>query len=313
MPFNINAGYGRLIAEAVAAHAPKSGKVYFVATTGVAGWEEFSEMFPTGPEGNTRVWTTLKGLLDADVIEDGGDDVVYVLPNHTEDINVAGAIDTGTDSAGLTVIGLGEADERPLFTFRGATTADINIGSNGVTFENLRFDLTGIDALAAPFDVNDTGFTLRNCDIEVADSTGQATLALLTDANAGGLTIDNCNFHGSENAGTTAAIRLVGGLEHVIKDSRFVGNYQLNVGAIQTTTTAVGLTIKDNIIKNLTASSTAAIALGVDSEVEVVNNRLAVLSGSAPIRIDPGTHTGYTLVGGNYYKATTTVAAGTLL
>ena len=313
MALNFHTGYGRMIANAIAARRPNMGKVYFVATTAVTGWEEFSELFPTGPEGNTRVFTTLKGLLTADVIEDGGDDVVFVLPNHTESINSAGAIDTGTDSAGLTIIGLGEADERALFTFGGATTADIDIGSNGVTFENLRFDLTGIDAVAAAFDVNSTGFTLRNCEVITADADGQATLALLTDANAGSMTIDGCYFRGSQTAGTTTAVRIVGGSNDVIKNSVFIGNYKSGAGAIEVTTTAAGnLLIENNKIFNNTASSVSAMAFTQGTTAIIVGNVFGIKSGTTPIYTNLGVNPGNLVIGRNYFKATTTATAGTL-
>ena len=314
MALNFHTGYGRMIANAIASRRPNMGRVFFVATTGVTGWDEFSELFPTGPEGNTRVWTTLKGLLDADVIEDGGDDVVFVLPNHTESINSAGAIDTGTDSAGLTVIGLGEADERPLFTFGAATTADINIGSNGVTFDNLRFDLTGVDALAAPLDVNSTGFTLRNCEVITADADGQATLALLTDASAGSMTIDGCYFRGSQTAGTTTALRIVGGSNSVIKNNVFIGNYKSGAGAIEVTTTAAGnLLIENNKIFNNTASSVSAMTFTGGTTAIIVGNVLGIRSGTTPIYTNLGGGAGYLVIGRNYYKAASTAAAGTLL
>lgn len=319
MPWNINAGYGRLLAEAISTHRPYTGKMYFVATSSLAGWEEFSEMFPVGPEGNTRVWGTLKELLDADMIEDGGDDVIYVHPNHTETINAAAGIDTGTDSAGLTIIGLGSGDERPLFTFATATTADLDIGSNGVTIENIRFDLTGVDALAAPIDVNDSGFTIKNCEFIVADSTGQAVVAMLTDANANKMTVDGCDFIGSQTTGTKSAIRIVGGSDSKIINNRFIGNYKITAGAIEVTTTAAGnLRIEDNTILNTTAASTTAINFVRGTTSVLVGNVLGIKSGTTPIKVEEGVESvgacgGYLLVGKNYYNASSTVTAGTLI
>ena len=318
MGININAGYGRLLAESIAAHHPKTGKVYFVATTSVAGWEEFSEMFPTGPEGNTRVFTTLKGLLDADVIEDGGDDIVYVLPNHTENVTSAGALDTGADSAGLTIIGLGEQDERPLLTFSGATTADLNVGSNGVTFENLRFDLTGIDALAGPLDINDSGCTFRKCEFITADSGGQCVTGIVTDNAADYLTIDDCKFYGKES-GNTSAVRLIGSDYVTIKDSFFEGDYKVTIGAIEATTTAVAfLNIKNCEILNNKPSSVAAMNFVNGSTVTVVGCRIGVRSGTTPITLNEGANGnggagGRVLTGGNWFRGATTIAAGTLL
>src|SRR3990167_6183479 len=81
----------------------------------------------------------------------------------------------------------------------------MDIGSNGVTLENLRFDLTAFDALVAPFDVNSTGFTLRNCDIETADSGGQCTNAFLT-----GTTPVSLNEGANSNGGSPSGSVLTG-------------------------------------------------------------------------------------------------------
>lgn len=314
---NFHTGYGRMLADALASKSPSMGRVFFVATTSVVGWDEFSSMFPTGPEGNTRVFTTLKGLLSASVVRNNGDDTVFVLPNHTETIASAAAINLASVN-GLKIIGLGEADERPLFTFTSATGADIEVDSNGVLIENCRFDLTGVDGLTGPFDVDSSGFTLRNCEVVTADADGQAVVAILTDANADKMLIEGCDFIGSQTAGTVSAIRIVGGDDSVIRNSRFIGNYRTSAGAIQVTTTAAGnLRILDNIILNRTASSTSAIDFVKNCTAIIVGNVFGIRSGTTPVSVSQGTITGvdggYLLVGKNYYRAASDVAAGTLL
>ena len=314
---NIHTSYGRMLADAIASRKPNTGRVYFVATTGVAGWDELSSMFPTGPEGNTRVFTTLKGLLDASVIRNNGDDVVYVAANHTETIRTAAAINFSSVN-GLTVVGLGEADERPLFTWASATGADMEVDSNGVTIENCRFDMTGVDALTGPIDVDSTGFTLRNCEINHADGSGQAVVVIVTDANASGLTVEGCEFIGSKDAGTVSAIRIVGGNDHRIRNNHFNGAYRTHGGAIQVTTTAAGnVLIEGNTILNKTASSVSAVDFVKNCTAVIVGNVFGVRSGTTPITVSQDTQTGqdggYLLVGRNYFRAATAPVAGTLL
>ena len=233
MAYNLNHGWGQLVAQAVKRQS-KTGKVLIVAASTLANWEELNEIFP--PSDKVRVVTTLQAAID--LAGDGEDDLILVAPNHTETVTAAAGLDTGTDTAGLSIVGLGEADERPLISFTTATSADFDIGSNGVTFENLRFDLTGFDALVAPIDVNASGCTFRKCEFITADADGQATLGILTDANADYLTIDSCEFVGSNHAGTTTAVRIVGSDNVTIKNSYFDGAYTTSVGAIQSLTTA---------------------------------------------------------------------------
>jgi hypothetical protein len=312
----MNAGYGKLMAHALASRYPNMGKLFFVSASSLANWEELSEMFPPGPEGKDRVHTTLQGALDE--VEDGGNDLILVAPNHTETITAAGGIAVGTTAAGVTILGLGEADERPLISYTTAVGADLDIGSNGVTFENIRFDFTGVDALTGPIDVNDSGCTFRKCEFITADSGGQAVVGIVTDAAADNLIVEDCDFIGSANAGTVSAIRIVGGDRAIIRRNHFLGNYKLSVGAIEVTTTLAGnLTIEDNTILNNTASSTAAMNFIKGCNVVIRRNVLGIKSGSAPIKTQEGQETGtdaaYLLVGGNYYNNATTVVAGTLL
>lgn len=311
MAFNWNHGWGKLIAESLT-KSPRVGPIYIVAAASNVNYEELNEIFPaTGDK--SSVQTTLQAAIDQTTNNREGA-TIFVAPGHTENVTAAGGLDTGTDTAGLSIIGLGEANERALFTFTTDVAADFNIGSNGVTLDNLRWDLTGIDNLTAPFDINDTGFTMRNCDITTADSGGQTALALLTDANAGNMTLEDNRFLGTIDAGTATAIRIVGGDGTIIRRNYIVGAYTTTLGGIEVLTTpATNLLIENNTIRNVTLASTKAITLATQSSGAVVNNRLGILSGTTPIGVTAGdTSTGLT-VGGNYFTNATSVTAGTLL
>ena len=100
----------------------------------------------------------------------------------------------------------------------------------------------------------------------------------------------------------------------LVKDCHLEGYFTTTVGPIQTLTTApTRVRIENNTLKNLTDASTKVIDLVAQSEVTVINNRIYILSGTAPVDdAGVGTSRGL-LVGGNYYKAATAVTAGTLL
>ena len=87
------------------------------------------------------------------------------------------------------------------------------------------FDVTGIDAVVAAVDVNAADFTMKNCEILMADAGGQCTEFILTDANADRLKVYNCLFR-SPNAGANNAISIVGtpdGIE--IVGNRILGDF----------------------------------------------------------------------------------------
>ncbi len=306
-----------MITEALAARKPKGGNYFFVSASTDPLWERFTEMFASGSVGKTRVFTSLAACLDAGLFTDGGDDIVFVAPGHSENVAAAAGLNTGTTAAGLTILGLGEGDERPIFNFITAAGADFDIGSNGVTLENLRFDLTGVDGLTGPIDINDSGCTIRNCHFITADADGQAVVAIVTDANADDLLIEGNTFFGTEVAGTVSAIRLVGGDNLVIRKNDFIGSYRIVTGAIEATTTAPGLVIiTENNIQNRTLLCTRAMNFVAGTRALITKNMLGIQLNTSPISVSQtltATGVGFIQVAGNYYKSGTTISAAVLL
>lgn len=281
-----------------------NAKVFFVAGSNVSGYADLQNEFPVDKDGVTRVFTTIDAAVGACVANRG--DVIFVMPGHTETVSAAAGIDL--DVAGISIIGLGENDLRPTITFGTSTAADMDVDAANITVENIVFNLTGVDALVAPIDVNAAGFTMRNCKVVTASASAQATLAVLTDANASRMTIEDCQFLGTTDAGTATAIRIVGGNEHIIRNNRFFGAYTTSLGAIENNTTAcLRVQITGNWIQNATASSTKAMVFDSGSTGVISGNHIQILSGAAPI-----TGAAMSWVGANYYAATI-ATAGTLI
>lgn len=159
-------------------------------------------------------------------------DIIMVKPGHTETVTAAAGLDL--DVAGIAVIGLGAGSDRPTVNFTTATTADMDVDAANVTIYNILFT-GGIDALAAPIDVNAADCSIVNC--EYRDVTGQATDVILADANADRLLIENYFHNGAAAAGANSAIALVGMDNPVIKNFKIVGNFA--VSAVDCRTTAV--------------------------------------------------------------------------
>jgi hypothetical protein len=158
-------------------------------------------------------------------------DVIMVRPNHTETVTAAAGLDL--DVAGIALIGLGSGSNRPTINFTTATTADMDVDAANITMCNFLFT-GGIDALAAPIDVNAADFKLIDC--EYRDVTGQATDVILADANADRMLIDGYVHDGAAAAGGASAIALVGCDKVKIRNFWIDGNF--SVGAIDIRTTA---------------------------------------------------------------------------
>jgi len=281
-------------------------KVFFVGPTSSNWYSDFLYKFPNDAEGGVRVFPSIAAAIADSNVVSGRGDFILVLPGYTETITAAGGITL--NKSDISIVGIGTGDSRPTINFTTATTADLNIDEDNITIENFYFNLTGVDALAAPIDVNKINFTLKSCEFLTATSSGQATLAILTDANASGLRILDCKFIGSTDAGTATAVRIVGGGNHEVRNSYFRGAYTTSLGAIENQTTAcTNVIIENNFIQNITASSTKAMVFDSASTGTIRQNSLQILSGTAPI-----TGAAMSWAGANYYAATI-ATAGTLI
>lgn len=283
-----------------------AAKLHFVGPSSANWYGDFISVFGPDVDGGNRAFASLTtALADSNVVASRGD-VIVLLPGYTQTVSTAAGI--SFTKAGITVIGLGSGTLRPTITFGGVVGADMDIDAANITIENVVFDLTGLDNLTAPIDVNSTDFTMRNCRVVNATATNQAALCILTDANASRMKLLGNEFVGTTDAGTATAVRIVGGNEHVVDGNRFYGAYTTSLGAIENNTTAcLRVQITNNIIENATAVSTKAMVFAAGSTGTISNNRMQILSGTAPI-----TGAAMSWVGANYYAATI-ATAGTLI
>ncbi|MCR4338510.1 MAG: hypothetical protein NUW01_01340 [Gemmatimonadaceae bacterium] len=199
-------------------------------------------------------------------------DVILVAPGHAETISAAGGIDL--DVAGISVIGLGNDRDRPTISFT-ATASDMDVDANDIYVENIHFDMTGIDAVAAGIDVNAAGFSLVGCDILMADSGGQATRGIVGATAADRMKILGCTIR-STTAGAASAINLVGTADGVeIGHNYIYGDF--SVASIENATGAgnlhSNLDIHDNYIQN-DNNGNWAIELVADSTGTIRKNHI---------------------------------------
>lgn len=198
-------------------------------------------------------------------------DIIVAKPGHVETVTAAGGLDL--DVAGIALVGLGTGSLRPTINFTTATTADMDVDAANISMYN--FLITGgIDALAAPIDVNAADFSFINC--ETRDVTGQATDFILTDANATRLYIDGWVHRGAAAAGADTAISFVGGDGITIKNFWIDGNFA--VAAIENVTTAAtNVDIRDGIartrnaadvIVTLVATTTGSVGPNINARLQ---------------------------------------------
>lgn len=228
-------------------------------------------------------------------------DVVYVLPGHTE--SVVGAAGMTFSKAGVRYQGLGIGRNRPTITFSTDTAAQIIVSGANITFSNMVFDFTGIDAIVAAISVTGADVSFEDCEFITNSATAGVVLGILTAATAARLRIERCRFIGpATNSGTTttACIKHEVGVDYIIKDCYFTG--KMTQAILNATAVLRGLIDSNRFV---IATGTVAITMHASSTPFIVNNRINVPSGTTPITAAAG------FVAGNIYSAAAGVTAGT--
>lgn len=155
MRYSKDSGYGKYVLPNL--HMNVAGKVYVVGKSALAYRSMFQELFGYDPDGTVRFFSTVDAAISACTASAG--DKVYVLPGHTETVT---ATSIAHDVAGVSVIGLGEGDFRPTFTF-GAAAATITVSAANATWKNCRFVANFAD-VAAAFTTTATGTIIDGND-----------------------------------------------------------------------------------------------------------------------------------------------------
>lgn len=219
----------------------------------------------TGSDGNKgtfdQPFSTIDYAIGRCTASNG--DIILVKAGHAETVSAAGGIDC--DVEGISIIGLGNGDNRPRITF-SAAGSDIDIDAENVTIQNVIFDATA--EVTASIDVNAAFFTMKNC-LFVGSAAAQVhKIPIITDANANDMYLEGVEVQllvaddGTTAITTTSseAVRLVGADRAVIKGCYFSGDF--TTSAINGVSTASkDIRILDNQINNI---ATENIAGGID-------------------------------------------------
>jgi hypothetical protein len=290
MPVTNASQFGRTRAALRFTQIPVLGSVFFadsVAGSSTGGYH---------PDAGTATLIQAQSLCTA-----SAGDVVYVSPGHAE--SIIGAAGMTFSKAGVTYQGLGQGRLRPTITFSTDTAAQMIVSGANVTFRNFVFDFTGIDAIVAAISVTAADVAFEDCEFITNSATAGVVLGILTAATAARLRVERCRFLGpAVNSGTTttACIKHEVGVDYVIKDCYFTGKM---TQAILNATALLRGVIDSN--RFVIATGTVAITMHASSTPFIVNNRINVPSGTAPIVAAAG------FVAGNVYSAAAGVTAGT--
>lgn len=185
-------------------------------------------------------------------------DTIFVMPQHAENVTT-----TPTFIAGVRIIGIGNGDERPTFTWT-ATTSQWAVTAANVSFENLILNFSGTAATvtAKAFTTSAAKTRFLDCQVNIgASSTQLATIGFEFTTGADRGTFDGCYILSAATAANTNCIKLTNAV-----DSMVIINNVISVGMAATTSSVITMTaaptnilIKGNELTNSIASSTKAL------------------------------------------------------
>ena len=233
-------------------------------------------------------------------------DMVFVGAGHAE--TITGAAGMTFSKPGVSYIGNGTGRLRPKITFSTATTAQMIITGQGVSFTNFVFDFTGIDAIVAAISLQAADIQFIDCDFICNSATAGVVRGLYANTSgspADRLVITGCRFLGpAVNSGTTttAQVDIEYGVDYLIQGNYFSG--KMTQAVLNATTV-----LRGNIDTNrfVISTGTVAITMAAGSTPLISGNRFNVPSGTAPVVAAAG------FVVGNAYSAAAGVTAGAAL
>ena len=238
-----------------------------VGKSALASRHIMEELFNVDVDGEVRFFDTIDAAVSACSANRG--DVIYVMPGHTETLSTATSLNL--DIASITIIGLGEGNNRPKITLDTAITTTIPVSAANITIKNVIFSANFADIVSVFTLTAANNFKLDGCYYKATASGMNFKYIVDTDAttsNADGLTIVNCKWIEPDTA-TLSMVKMDGDNYDVEIRNNFlqlgVNNNQAAIMAIITGKSVFNAQITDNRVFRLnTDTATGAILVSTD-------------------------------------------------
>jgi hypothetical protein len=209
-------------------------------------------------------------------------DVIYLMPGHVELIAADNALDL--DTAGVTIIGVGNGTYQPIIRWTGAAAAGtMVVGAVGITIENVNFQAGATDTTNGIL-VQCTDFTIRRCRFteQTAALNMLIWIQLPADATASRLTVEDCLVYAPDTANTHFINFSDTGDGHIVRRNCLLGDWgTCAIGGAGIITNA---NISDNYIYNL-ANTANGCLLFADTATGVMMNNMTGNSAAASSQI----------------------------
>lgn len=209
-------------------------------------------------------------------------DIIYVMPGHAESVIAAAGI--ACDVAGVSIIGLGNGENRPVVTLSTADTATVTVSAANVLIKNIVFK-AAVDSLAVVIPVTGAGATIEDCEF-LEGSSIQYLIGVNLGTGSDRATVRRCYFK-SVAVGANSAIKIAAAVDRVsIIGCEVFGDFADACVHNPTGNVATRLRIDDNVLTNLQSGDHAIELVSACTGVinrNIVNSTLAAAGGATSI------------------------------
>lgn len=212
----------------------------------------------------------------------GQNDIVYVLPGHTENVSAADSWSNLVAGTQIISAGIPGSTSNPTFTWT-ATTSSILLDVADVSIIGMNFVLTGIADVATPIDISANGCSVRGCYVTFNNGTLGAERFCQVTATGG----TNFTFAGNRviSVGETApATGAVVGISAAAAGFTVVGNYieaanpgTATMGLINVAAACPNILIAHNYVVQLESDAAADAGITIGDQAStgfVVHNHI---------------------------------------
>lgn len=210
-------------------------------------------------------------------------DRIYVMEAHAETVSAAAGI--ALDVAGVSIIGLGNGELRPVVTFTTSTAATFTITAANCLVKNIVFK-NDIDSQVVVIPITGAGSGVENCEF-LEGSSKQYLIGV--DIGEDRTFVRNCYFK-SVTAGADSAIKISAAKDRIrIEDCEVFGDFSDACVHNPTSAVATRLLIRNCTLTNLQSGDHAIELVSACTGViarNIVNSTLAAVG--TKTAIDPG-------------------------
>lgn len=225
-----------------------------------------------------RPITTINGAIA--LCTAGRGDKIWVMPGHAE--TIAGAAGVSMTKSDVSIIGLGQGDNRPTLTF-SAAASDINVSAENCLIQNLKL-VSSVNNLANFIDADAGNLTVRGVTM-VTSSLKEAYAFVDIATTKDDFLFEDCVFlqptdpEGTNAAAGTGAIHCVDTERITIRRCHFEGQFETAI-VHNLTTKVQQLVIEDSYLHQLLVADGKLLIL-VAASSGIIKGSVGVNEGGA--------------------------------